>query len=183
MLINKLPTVFEIVSGRVKAPSLPGSRKPKAPRPASAVSTASLRPCFVFSKTPPREARSAFHDVRVLASEIRNRSESSFPPTSRLRPTTSPRKRRAARATPARSAAGGRRGGACHGAPTSISTLIPSRGLTPRLTLNPRRLYKAEEFWIACDFCDTWYCGRCAKMTEAKAQKVKNWKCSGCTGE
>ena len=24
---------------------------------------------------------------------------------------------------------------------------------------------------------------RCAKMTEQKAQKVKNWKCMGCTGE
>jgi hypothetical protein len=45
------------------------------------------------------------------------------------------------------------------------------------------RLYRSEEFWIACDFCDTWYCGRCAKMTEQKALKVKNWKCMGCTGE
>lgn len=44
------------------------------------------------------------------------------------------------------------------------------------------RLYSQNEFWIACDFCDTWYCGRCAKMTEAKAQKVKSWKCNGCAG-
>lgn len=42
------------------------------------------------------------------------------------------------------------------------------------------RLYRADEFWIACDFCDTWYCGRCAKMTELKASKVKDWKCNGC---
>lgn len=44
------------------------------------------------------------------------------------------------------------------------------------------RLYRTEEFWIACDFCDTWYCGRCAKMTEAKAQKMKHWRCLQCAG-
>jgi len=44
------------------------------------------------------------------------------------------------------------------------------------------KLYSTNEFWIACDFCDTWYCGRCAKMTEAKAEKVDNWKCPQCTG-
>ncbi|KAG1669193.1 hypothetical protein FOA52_001444 [Chlamydomonas sp. UWO 241] len=44
------------------------------------------------------------------------------------------------------------------------------------------KLYSTNEFWIACDFCDTWYCGRCAKMTEAKATKVKSWKCPGCSG-
>eukprot|EP00955_Chlamydomonas_euryale_P005248 56164-Chlamydomonas_euryale.AAC.14 len=44
------------------------------------------------------------------------------------------------------------------------------------------KLYSTNEFWIACDFCDTWYCGRCAKMTEAKAQKIKSWKCNGCSG-
>lgn len=44
------------------------------------------------------------------------------------------------------------------------------------------RLYRTEEFWIACDSCDTWYCGRCAKMTEAKAQKTKQWKCNQCAG-
>lgn len=43
-----------------------------------------------------------------------------------------------------------------------------------------RRKYRTDEFWIACDFCDTWYCGRCAKMTEAKAQRVKHWKCPQC---
>ncbi|KAG1679684.1 hypothetical protein FOA52_006203 [Chlamydomonas sp. UWO 241] len=44
------------------------------------------------------------------------------------------------------------------------------------------KLYSSNEFWIACDFCDAWYCGRCAKMTEQKAQTVENWKCQGCTG-
>ncbi len=40
--------------------------------------------------------------------------------------------------------------------------------------------YSSDEFWIACDFCDTWYCGKCAKMTEAKAQRVKKWRCVNC---
>ncbi|GAX85386.1 hypothetical protein CEUSTIGMA_g12802.t1 [Chlamydomonas eustigma] len=105
-LINKLPTVFEIVSGRVKAPG-PGSgvpRKPAAPK-------------------PPKPAA----DEEEAEEEEEEEGE----------------------------------GDPC-----------PQCG----------RLYRSEEFWIACDFCDTWYCGRCAKMTEAKAQKVKNWKCSGCTG-
>lgn len=44
------------------------------------------------------------------------------------------------------------------------------------------RLYRKEEFWIACDACDTWYCGRCAKMTQAKAERTKEWKCHKCGG-
>ena len=33
MLINKLPTVYEIISGRVKAPPLGAARKPAVPKP------------------------------------------------------------------------------------------------------------------------------------------------------
>lgn len=44
------------------------------------------------------------------------------------------------------------------------------------------RLYRKEEFWIACDKCDVWWCGRCSKMTEAKAQKLPNWVCHNCGG-
>lgn len=32
--------------------------------------------------------------------------------------------------------------------------------------------YRADEFWIACDRCDRWFCGRCARMTAAKAEKM-----------
>lgn len=45
-----------------------------------------------------------------------------------------------------------------------------------------RRFYRVEEFWIACDYCDVWYCGKCAKMTQAKAERVKSWKCPKCLG-
>ena len=37
LLINKLPTVYEIISGRVKAPPLGAARKPAAPKPPKAV--------------------------------------------------------------------------------------------------------------------------------------------------
>ncbi|PNH02690.1 PHD finger protein ALFIN-LIKE 4 [Tetrabaena socialis] len=43
------------------------------------------------------------------------------------------------------------------------------------------RLYRTEEFWIACDTCDAWFCGRCAKMTEKKASQTKHWRCGPCT--
>ena len=36
-MINKLPTVYEIISGRVKAPPLGAARKPKVPKPAVGV--------------------------------------------------------------------------------------------------------------------------------------------------
>ena len=44
------------------------------------------------------------------------------------------------------------------------------------------KAYVQNEFWIACDSCEKWYCGRCAKMTAARAEKVKSWKCQGCGG-
>ncbi|KAF8070929.1 G6PD5 [Scenedesmus sp. PABB004] len=40
-----------------------------------------------------------------------------------------------------------------------------------------RGFYRTDEFWIACDKCDSWWCGRCSKMTAAKAEKTKNWCC------
>ena len=26
--------------------------------------------------------------------------------------------------------------------------------------------YRSDEFWIACDFCDTWYCGKVSGKVE-----------------
>eukprot|EP00884_Botryococcus_braunii_P018624 jgi/Botrbrau1/5445/Bobra.182_1s0047.2 len=45
---------------------------------------------------------------------------------------------------------------------------------------NCGRVYRQGEFWIACDFCETWYDGMCVKMTPQKAQKVGKWKCPAC---
>ncbi len=39
------------------------------------------------------------------------------------------------------------------------------------------RLYRDDQFWIACD---TWWCGRCAKVSESQAHRVKQWRCAGC---
>ncbi|KAF6265021.1 hypothetical protein COO60DRAFT_1621556 [Scenedesmus sp. NREL 46B-D3] len=43
-------------------------------------------------------------------------------------------------------------------------------------------LYRTDVFWIECDRCKVWWCGRCAKMTEAKAEKVPVWHCVKCGG-
>ena len=43
-----------------------------------------------------------------------------------------------------------------------------------------RRLYTVGEFWIACDYCDTWYCGGCVAMTPWRAQRMGKWKCPRC---
>ncbi|GMH41135.1 hypothetical protein BSKO_09045 [Bryopsis sp. KO-2023] len=45
------------------------------------------------------------------------------------------------------------------------------------------KLYREGEFWIACDFCNIWYCGRCAKMNDGKARQVRKWKCPGCMAD
>eukprot|EP00878_Enallax_costatus_P021179 GHUV01022414.1.p1 GENE.GHUV01022414.1~~GHUV01022414.1.p1 ORF type:complete len:155 (+),score=42.21 GHUV01022414.1:435-899(+) len=44
------------------------------------------------------------------------------------------------------------------------------------------RFYKKDEFWIACDKCDEWWCFRCSKMTAAKAEKTPSWQCTKCLG-
>eukprot|EP00898_Chlorokybus_atmophyticus_P005806 jgi/Chlat1/6226/Chrsp44S05813 len=40
--------------------------------------------------------------------------------------------------------------------------------------------YGANEFWIACDSCETWYHGKCVKVTPARAEHMKNYKCPQC---
>jgi hypothetical protein len=45
-----------------------------------------------------------------------------------------------------------------------------------------KRLYNTKEFWIACDKCEKWYCGKCAKMTAAKAERTEEWFCNSCNG-
>jgi len=44
------------------------------------------------------------------------------------------------------------------------------------------KLYLPDEFWIECDQCDVWYCGACAKMTPAKAERISKWRCLSCAG-
>eukprot|EP00270_Netrium_digitus_P008636 TRINITY_DN2594_c0_g1_i1.p1 TRINITY_DN2594_c0_g1~~TRINITY_DN2594_c0_g1_i1.p1 ORF type:complete len:253 (+),score=41.57 TRINITY_DN2594_c0_g1_i1:356-1114(+) len=40
--------------------------------------------------------------------------------------------------------------------------------------------YGANEFWIGCDICQKWYHGKCVKVTPAKAEHIKHYKCPNC---
>ncbi|ONK61848.1 uncharacterized protein A4U43_C08F34210 [Asparagus officinalis] len=40
--------------------------------------------------------------------------------------------------------------------------------------------YNANEFWIGCDICERWYHGKCVKITPAKAESIKHYKCPSC---
>ncbi|KAL9246087.1 hypothetical protein vseg_019666 [Gypsophila vaccaria] len=41
--------------------------------------------------------------------------------------------------------------------------------------------YAADEFWICCDLCEKWFHGKCVKITPAKAEHIKQYKCPGCS--
>ncbi|XVE69431.1 hypothetical protein DITRI_Ditri09bG0151800 [Diplodiscus trichospermus] len=40
--------------------------------------------------------------------------------------------------------------------------------------------YSSDEFWIGCDNCERWYHGKCVKITPAKAEMIKFYKCPSC---
>lgn len=40
--------------------------------------------------------------------------------------------------------------------------------------------YTQDEFWICCDVCERWYHGKCVKITPAKADSIKQYKCPPC---
>lgn len=41
--------------------------------------------------------------------------------------------------------------------------------------------YNADEFWICCDICERWFHGKCVKITPAKAEHIKQYKCPSCS--
>ncbi|KAF4401475.1 hypothetical protein G4B88_001669 [Cannabis sativa] len=41
--------------------------------------------------------------------------------------------------------------------------------------------YNADEFWIGCDICEKWFHGKCVKITPAKAESIKQYKCPSCS--
>ncbi|KAJ0751631.1 putative chromatin regulator PHD family [Helianthus annuus] len=43
--------------------------------------------------------------------------------------------------------------------------------------------YASDEFWICCDMCERWFHGACVKITPAKAQHIKHYKCPACTAK
>ncbi|KAM7274580.1 hypothetical protein ACFE04_016446 [Oxalis oulophora] len=40
--------------------------------------------------------------------------------------------------------------------------------------------YAADEFWICCDLCEKWFHGKCVKITPARAEHIKQYKCPEC---
>ncbi|MCD7461932.1 PHD finger protein ALFIN-LIKE 5 [Datura stramonium] len=41
--------------------------------------------------------------------------------------------------------------------------------------------YASDEFWICCDLCERWFHGKCVKITPAKAEHIKQYKCPSCS--
>ncbi|KAE8682619.1 PHD finger protein ALFIN-LIKE 5 [Hibiscus syriacus] len=41
----------------------------------------------------------------------------------------------------------------------------------------------ADEFWICCDICEKWFHGKCVKITPAKAEFIKQYKCPSCNNK
>ncbi|KAI4372926.1 hypothetical protein MLD38_011106 [Melastoma candidum] len=43
--------------------------------------------------------------------------------------------------------------------------------------------YSADEFWICCDVCEGWFHGKCVRITPAKAENMKQYKCPTCASK
>ncbi|XP_030448410.1 PHD finger protein ALFIN-LIKE 4-like isoform X2 [Syzygium oleosum] len=43
--------------------------------------------------------------------------------------------------------------------------------------------YAADEFWICCDMCEKWFHGKCVKITPARAEHIKQYKCPACSNK
>ncbi|GJW39875.1 PHD finger protein ALFIN-LIKE 4 [Tanacetum coccineum] len=41
--------------------------------------------------------------------------------------------------------------------------------------------YASDEFWICCDICERWFHGKCVKITPARAEHIKQYKCPSCS--
>ncbi|KAK8950743.1 PHD finger protein ALFIN-LIKE 8 [Platanthera zijinensis] len=43
--------------------------------------------------------------------------------------------------------------------------------------------YVGDEFWICCDVCERWFHGKCVKITPARAEHIKQYKCPSCSNK
>lgn len=41
--------------------------------------------------------------------------------------------------------------------------------------------YANDEFWICCDICEVWFHGKCVRITPARAEHIKQYKCPSCS--
>ncbi|MED6221679.1 PHD finger protein ALFIN-LIKE 4 [Stylosanthes scabra] len=40
-----------------------------------------------------------------------------------------------------------------------------------------------DGFWICCDICEKWFHGKCVKITPARAEHIKQYKCPSCSNK
>lgn len=43
--------------------------------------------------------------------------------------------------------------------------------------------YAHDEFWICCDICERWFHGKCVRITPARAEHIKQYKCPACSNK
>ncbi|KAH7681338.1 Alfin protein [Dioscorea alata] len=43
--------------------------------------------------------------------------------------------------------------------------------------------YAQDEFWICCDLCEKWFHGKCVRITPARAEHIKQYKCPACSNK
>uniref|UniRef100_A0A5B7BYY3 PHD finger protein ALFIN-LIKE n=1 Tax=Davidia involucrata TaxID=16924 RepID=A0A5B7BYY3_DAVIN len=43
--------------------------------------------------------------------------------------------------------------------------------------------HASDEFWICCDMCENWFHGKCVKITPARAEHIKQYKCPSCSNK
>ncbi|CAL9131209.1 unnamed protein product [Musa textilis] len=43
--------------------------------------------------------------------------------------------------------------------------------------------YGNDEFWICCDMCERWFHGKCVRITPARAEHIKQYKCPSCSNK
>ncbi|KAI3831295.1 hypothetical protein MKX03_034081, partial [Papaver bracteatum] len=43
--------------------------------------------------------------------------------------------------------------------------------------------YASDEFWICYDLCEIWFHRKCVKITPARAEHIKQYKCPACTNK
>ncbi|KAK6927237.1 Alfin, N-terminal [Dillenia turbinata] len=43
--------------------------------------------------------------------------------------------------------------------------------------------YASDEFWICCDICERWFHGKCVKITPARAEHIKQYRCPSCSNK
>ncbi|KAJ6841474.1 PHD finger protein ALFIN-LIKE 8-like isoform X3 [Iris pallida] len=41
--------------------------------------------------------------------------------------------------------------------------------------------YSTDEFWICCSVCERWFHGKCVRISPARAEHIKQYKCPACS--